>query len=183
MKIESIDDIAWDDSKSNNWSRPASLNTYLNNTYYNSLNETSKKQIIAYIYSIGGVIWDNNNLKSQINDENNTIWAGKVALPTVSEYLRANSNKKQCETMNINYDNNSTCKKTNWMFNNDFWWTISMRSSTTDVAYYVSNAGRFDYSGNLVSDSSIGVRPTITLSSNIKITGGDGSQSNPYTIE
>ena len=182
IRAASIENRAWDTSNSNNWTRPATLNTYLNDTYYNSLNENSKKQIIANIYSIGGVTWNNNDINKQISDENNIIWGGRIALITVSEYLRANSNKQQCENMNLNYDNNSTCNTTNWMFNNDFWWTLSMRSSTDNIAFYVSNSGRFDYSGNTAKNTSIAVRPVVTLSSNVKITSGNGSQSNPYTL-
>ena len=37
MRDASIGNRAWDSSSSNNWNRPATLNTYLNGTYYNNL--------------------------------------------------------------------------------------------------------------------------------------------------
>ena len=42
MRSVSIGKIAWDTSNSNNWNRPASLNTYLNSTYYNSLTSVAQ---------------------------------------------------------------------------------------------------------------------------------------------
>ena len=77
MRINSIGDQYWDEHGSNNWARPASLNTYLNGTYYNGLNSTAQSQIVAKDWSIGAVTYDNNNLATQINNENATKWNGK----------------------------------------------------------------------------------------------------------
>ena len=43
IRNNNIVEKIWDSSDSNNWARPADLNTYLNNDYYNSLNEDAKK--------------------------------------------------------------------------------------------------------------------------------------------
>ena len=80
MKTASIGNQYWDTNGSNNWARPANLNTYLNSTYYNGLNSTAQSQIVAKDWSIGAVTWDNNNLATQITNENATKWNGKVAL-------------------------------------------------------------------------------------------------------
>ena len=126
-------------------------------------------------------------MQDQISDEKVRTSKVKVALPTVSEYLRANSNKEQCGTFSLNNDNYSTCKKSDWMFNSDTWWTLSPYSSSSITVFYV------DYKNGIANPSNIfsghatynaaTVRPTVTLSSEIKITGGDGSQSNPYIIQ
>ena len=45
MKIvrnETLPNQTWDSSNSNNWARPATLNTYLNGTYYNSLTSVAR---------------------------------------------------------------------------------------------------------------------------------------------
>ena len=117
MRYASIENIVWDSSNSNNWARPASLNTYLNSTYYNSLNATAQSQTTAKDWSIGVVTYDNNDLADQINDENGTKWNGKVALVTTSEYIRSNSDKSNCGSINLN-NNNNKCKKTTWMDKN-----------------------------------------------------------------
>ena len=180
--INTSNTLAWDSSRSNNWNRPASLNTYLNGTYYNSLTTTAQSQIVEATYYVGAVTYDNNDIQDQISDEKVTTSKVKVALPTLSEYIRANSNKEQCGTFSLNNDNYSTtCKNSDWMFNSTLsWWTLSPNSDTSDALFYV------DYDGS-VYDGSAGnpnyaVRPAITLSSKVQITGGDGSQSNPYTL-
>lgn len=94
MRTSNIGNQYWDDEYygSNNWNKPATLNTYLNNTYYNVLNSTAQSQITAKDWSIGAITANNNDLADQINDESNTTWNGKIALLTVSEYIRTNSN-------------------------------------------------------------------------------------------
>ena len=89
--INTSDNLAWDSSRSNNWNRPASLNTYLNGTYYNSLTTTAQSQIVEATYYVGAVTYDNNDIQDQISDEKVTTSKVKVALPTLSEYIRANS--------------------------------------------------------------------------------------------
>ena len=176
MREASIGEMAWDSSNSDNWIRPASLNTYLNGSYLTgTLNSTSQGQITLGNFGIGEVTWDNNDLANQINDENGSIWNGKIALPTVSEYVRANSNVDGCGSFYLTHHNGSDCKATNWMSNNEKWWTLTGGT----LIYYVNNNGHFNYGS---SSGSTGVRPAVYLSSEVKITGGDGSQNNPYTL-
>ena len=179
--INTSDNLAWDTSGSNNWNRPASLNTYLNEDYYNSLTSTAQSQIVTSTYYAGAVTNDNNDLAGQINDENSKKWNGKVALPTLSEYIRSNSNKSSCGSLSLNNDNYSSCKNTTWMFDSSsYWWTLSPPSSSS---YGVFNVYYHGYVDNISAiDSNYAVRPAITLSSDVQIIGGDGSQSNPYTL-
>ena len=186
MRDDDIGNQAWDSSNSNNWNRPATLNTYLNSTYYNSLTSTAQSQIVETTYYAGAVTSGNNDMQDQISDEKVRTSKVKVALPTLSEYLRACSNIS-CKTFNTYNSNYSTCKKSDWMFNSDTWWTLSPYSSSSITVFFV------DYKNGIANPSNIfsghatynaaTVRPTVTLSSEIKITGGDGSQSNPYIIQ
>ena len=186
MRSVSIGKIAWDTSNSNNWNRPASLNTYLNSTYYNSLTSTAQSQIVTATYYAGAVTNDNNDMQDQINDEKSIISNVKVALPTVSEYIRNNSNKSNCGTFSLNNDNaRSTCPNSNWMFNrSDIWLTLSPDSSISFAVFRAGDIGGCGvYSnGGSVNSAQYGVRPVVTLSSDIQITGGDGSSSNPYQL-
>ena len=185
MKTEDIGNMVWDTSGSNNWARPSSLNTYLNNTYYNGLNSTAKNQIVVKGWSIGAVTWNNNNLTTQITNENGTKWNGKVALATVSEYIRSNSNKSRCGSISLNnndYNSNyKSCKNTTWMYNVEYWWTLSPNAGGSNRSFYVY-AGSYISYGNGVNIDSHAVRPAVYLSSEVKITGGNGSQNNPYTL-
>ena len=179
-RINSIRNMAWDSSGNNNWARPASLNTYLNETYYNGLNSTAQSQIVAKDWSIGAVTYTDSNMTNTIKNENATKWNGKVALVTASEYVRSNSNKSSCGTVQQLYNaTGGQCKGTTWMFySSDTWWTLSPRSVNSHSVFYV-------YSGHFSSNGAISnyaLRPVVYLSSEVKITGGNGSQNNPYTI-
>ena len=183
MKNESIGTQAWDSSNSNNWARPASLNTYLNETYYNGLNSTAQSQIVAKDFSIGAVTEDNNDLAAQVNDENSAKWNGKVALATVSEYIRSNSNKSKCGSFSLNNDNYSSCVNTGWMDTTtvSYWWTLSPYAGHSSVSFFVDSDGLV-YGNYVDYGYNYAVRPAVYLSSEVKITGS-GTQSAPYTIE
>ena len=180
MRINSIGDRVWDKSGSNNWARPAELNTYLNGTYYNGLNATAQSQIVAKDWSIGGVTFDDNNMTNTINNENSKKWNGKVALVTVSEYLRSNSNKNSCGSISLNNDNKNSCVSTGWMDTTSvsYWWTLSPEAEISYYSFYV-------HSGGGVSTFNINVynavRPALYLSSEIKLSGS-GTMKDPYTI-
>ena len=179
--INTSNNIAWDSSNSNNWARPASLNTYLNETYYNSLNSTAQSQIVAKDFSIGAVRFENNDLADQINDENGTKWNGKVALATVSEYIRSNSNKSSCGSFSLNNENSTiSCFSTGWMDINNYWWTLSPNAGDSNNAFFVYPSSYVYY--NAISEN-YAIRPALYLSSEVKITGGDGSENSPFEFE
>ena len=183
MKTASVAHDYWDSSKSNNWARPTSLNTYLNVTYYNNkLNATAKKQIVAKDWGIGAVSYNDNNMANTINNENGTKWNGKVALVTVSEYVRSNSNKRSCGTVQQLWNvTGEQCKETTWMYYSDnYWWTLSPCSAYSNYVFAVSHSNGSITSGGAGATNAI--RPSVYLSPNIKITGGTGTSSDPYQI-
>ena len=127
----------------------------------------------------------NNDMQDQISDEKAVTSKVKVALPTLSEYLRANSNKEQCGTFSLNNDNDSICLNSDWMYNSSYnWWTLSPDSDTSGLVLFMLS---FGYVGSNEVDSTMNgyssVRPVITLSSEVQIIGGTGTQDDPYTIE
>ena len=173
----------WDRGAINNWARPASLNTYLNETYLTStLNATAQSQIVAKDWSIGPVTVDNNDLADQINDENISKWNGKVALITVSEYIRSNSNKSSCGSLSLNNANYSSCKNTSWMPNIYYsdYVTLSFNGDNSSDVFNIFPSGVVTNRG--VAGSSI-VIPAVYLSSKVQIVSGNGSLSDPYIIE
>ena len=179
MRKESIRKMVWD-GFSSNWARPSIINTYLNETYYNELDTTAQSQIVAKDFSIGAVVDGNDNLADQINYENGTKWSGKVALPTLSEYIRSNSNKSSCGTFRL-YDDNysSSCRNTTWMYTSNTFLTLTPESGVSYRLYAIVYLG-YIQATDTGTDSNI--YPVVYLNSDITLIG-DGSQSNPYTIE
>ena len=177
MRNEIIGDRAWESLDSNDWAKPVELNTYLNEEYLPTLSDFDK--VVSHNWNIGGIIQGNSDLVNQINDEKSKIWNGKVALPTVSEYLRANSNMTQCGTVQLNNANLEICTVTNWMFINSSYWTLSPLVDTgRNVLYVKSNGSIFTSYSTYAHD---GVIPVLYLSSNITLTG-EGTETNPYII-
>ena len=142
-------------------------------------NGTAKSQIVAGDFSIGEVDYNNYNMINQINDENKTKYLGNIATPTVSEYIRTNSNKSNCGTFVMINNNHNSCNNTGWLDTSYKWWTITPASSSTLAAYEISNTGEI---GGYNKQTSSGIRPVVYLSSNITL-NGSGTQSDPYTIE
>ena len=181
MRTVNIDRQYWDSSNSNNWARPATLNTYLNETYYNGLNSTAKGQIVAKDWSIGGVTDDNYNLATQITSENATKWNGKIALVTVSEYIRSNSNKNSCGSFSLINDNYNSCVSTGWMDNNEYWWTLSPSVGHPSYSFRVVSFGAIYDDTNVSNYYGGDIHPALYLSPDVTLTGS-GTQSDPYVL-
>ena len=188
MRNESIGNRAWDatggEYGSNNWARPADLNTYLNEEYLGALSDSDK--VVSHAWNIGAVTLDNNDLADQINDEKGTTWNGKVGLITASEYLRANTNTEQCGTYSLNNDNYSTCLTTDWMYSSvpsgGYMWTISPHASISYAVFCVTSNNQPGTLGlSSARDSNNGVVPAVYLTSDITLQG-TGSIDDPYII-
>lgn len=181
IRSTSIGNRAWDSTNSNNWTRPADLNTYLNEEYLETLLDSNK--VVSHTWNIGAVALYNNDLTDQINDEKGTTWNGKIGLITASEYLRANKNTEQCGTFSLNSDNYSICKTTNWMYSivpsGSSLYLISPAANTSNRTTYLSYSG--DITSNLTGYKR-DIFPAIYLSSDISLQG-EGTLENPFRIE
>ena len=163
-----------------NWTAPASLNTYLNVTYYNSLTLEAKNQIESKDWSV--------LITSNWGQSNSTvIWPGKIALPTLMDLFYSTASLNYCSS--IDYFRSYNCYSNSWMVNNFNWWFLDVpfgRVNYPDNSYvYLYNntlSGVTNIARGSVTES-YGVRPTFYLSSNVKITGGTGTKSDPYVIE
>ena len=203
IKDQSIGNKYWNTSDSNNWARPATLNTELNTTYLNSLDSTSKSMIGQAKYYLGGKTPTSNNgyadtplqfysyerkIQNTTSNEfyngtNPNSWVGKLGLMYLSDYGYASSN---CENKKI-YDSNSSsndiraCNGTNWLYNikaNE--WLLPQYASHGSIAFGVSSVG---YANSYyVNYYQIAVRPVLYLISSAQITGGNGTSSSPYTL-
>ena len=188
IRNKSIGDMAWDISNSNNWSRPATLNTYLNNEYYNRLAEEARTQITSGTFKIGSVPYSDTNLGNTVNNENSITWNGNIALATASEYVRT-SNNSACTSVSA-YWNISACysngRTHNWLTeimnlsSNKYSWLLSPNSGSSSNVFIVNSDDTLHY--NLASFNAPGVAPVLYLKSDISLSG-EGTSSNPYTIK
>ena len=191
IRDESIGDYYWDENGANNWTT-STLNTYLNGTYYNSLSTTAKNMIGTTKYYLGGyksseitsdVMWQYER-KSSGNDYyygTNPIMQNevnkKIALMYASDYGYAAS--KECSKGLLYYYEDSNCITTNnWLDKSQNEWLISQDSNGDNIVFYVLDSL---VTGEIVGGK-YGVRAVLSLSSNVKISGGSGTSEQPYTL-
>ncbi len=182
MRNTSLGKIAWDD-KYIIWTLPASLNLYLNDTYYNGMNSSAKSKIVSGNFGMGPVKSNNDDLGEQVNSENMTRWHGNVALISLSDYIRSNSDMERCGTYSKINSNYGVCQSTTWMsFSLDFW-TMNFFSeiSPEDVLFIRSN-GRIDGYDYGPQMSFVSVFPVVYLSSDITLVG-NGTVQSPFIIK
>ena len=148
-------------------SKESAMSTYLNGTYYNSLNATARSMIVNGEYKAAPVSSDSaSDISEQIGYASEAIWKGKVGLLDVTEYMRATTG--------------SSVSSNNWLRISDNYWTMSPYSSSSSRSvWFVRSAGSLF---NTYANNKSGVRPVVTLSSNIQIKGGVGSSSDPYIL-
>ena len=204
IRSESIGDIAWDSGNVNDWSS-ASLQESLNGSYLSGTNLGSGKGITSatnemieeVTWKLGGTAStsESNGLASHfygyergetVYSNHETTWEGKIGLMYPSDYGYATkggstTDRSTClATALYNWDY-SDCYNNDWLYDSSaIQWTLTPNSSYSSLVCLVNN-----YYGILGDNNAYyghGVRPSIYLKSNIAISGGDGSESNPYTL-
>ena len=183
LKNELLPEQAWDSSNSNNWIRPATLNTYLNGEYLSSLDSSIKDNIVSHTWGIGAPSTEDNQegeINKVIEDEKEIIWNGSVGLISLSDYALANSNVANCESMMDLSMNSEMCRTTNWMYiSGSYWWTISPDDDYSISVSYVYDDGTLHISNADRSDRA--PRPAAYLKSDITLSGS-GTSLDPYKI-
>ena len=194
IKDTSIGNKKWNETSSNNWTT-STLNTYLNNDYYNTLSTNAKNMIGTTKYYLGG--YNNSSMTSDImwqyerkNESNKTgYYYGtnpimqndankKIAIMYASDYGYAAS--KTCSNNLYDYSSSTNCKTTNnWLDKGASTWLLSQYSGNSSRVFLASLSG---YVGNNDVIYEYAIRPTLTLSSNVKISGGNGTTSSPYQL-
>ena len=118
-----------------------------------------------------------------------TEWIGKIGLMYPSDYGYATSGESTNDrtsclaTALYNWNNSSysDCKNNDWLYDSlNHQWTLTTHSSYSGSVFGVIRFGHVDHSYAYSSD--FGVSPAIYLSSNVKITSGTGSSSDPFKL-
>ena len=182
----------------NNWVT-GTLNTYLNNDYYNTLTTDAKNMIGTTKYYLGGYGWTDDTFTSDImwqyerkkaNDASETYYYGtnpimqndvskKIALMYASDYGYAAS--KECSKGLVYYNEDSNCITTNnWLDKSQDEWLLPQRSAISSNAFYVDSSGFVNLNSDV--NNEYAVRPVLYLSSNVKISGGEGTSQKPYML-
>ena len=202
IRNESIGEFQWDDETNNertsyfpnDWAF-ASLNTYLNNDYYNTLTDEMKNMIGTTKYYLGGYGWTTD-----------------VTSDAMWQYERKKANGADCTLNSNGYEIGTQCyfnendtiaqndanKKIALLYASDFlyaqagWiedvyeeWLLTQVAAIEDgMGYVYAYAQNGLFALNLTDHSGItlNTHPVLTLSSNVKISGGSGTSDDPYQL-
>ena len=117
---------------------------------------------------------------TKASSASSTTAAGYIGLMSASDYGYASSGcYGGSQTLGDYHE--SACTSTNWLFlnnNRDMW---TMTTNSLRLGYGVSVRYRGGQSIDLVY-STFPVRPSLYLKSNVYMTGGTGTSTDPYTI-
>ena len=156
----------------------------IGNTLWN-LGSTS-----SYTTSSNGLAshWYTYERGTEVYNGRPTEWIGKIGLIYPSDYGYATSggvaaNRETClnkELDNWSIDSLSDCSNNNWIHNKSYHqWTLSPWPSNDTSVFYVSYIGGLRYSS---ANYLRVLYPALYLSSTVKISGGEGTSDNPYTL-
>ena len=169
--------------------------------YYNKIIKLHYQQMISTCnWNIGGNVWTgsfpyNLNTKDQYNAERNTkvyngfstTWTGKIGLIYVSDYGYASTDNECRNDIRTGVKANASsmiytdtkCKNNNWLHKQSTYWTLSSSYSSNKSVFYIFSLGTAHRAYTYISAD---VFPSLYLSSNVSISSGDGSSSNPYLL-
>ena len=189
VRSESIGNYPWNENGTNNWPE-ATLNIYLNGEYFNNLIREYKDMIEPTLWNLGGwstsEIYADNFYQYERGDltykDNAKFWIEKVGLIYPSDYMYAGDLSK-CSLNGYNWnDDQNNCRNTSWIIDKvKTQWTL-FPSSNDIKSYLVRSSGSIDWFGNGVTPPG-STHPVLFLKSTVKITNGDGSKTNPYTLK
>ena len=164
-------------------SQEADLNEYLNGTYYNGLNETARGMIKEDAVYKAGVLklQSNQTISTDMQQVSAAKWKGKIGLIDATEYVRASINSS-CVSINTGtWTGGNNCMANNWLYISSPYWTMTPYSSGgSSKVLFIASSGNIDE--NEADMYATFVRPVVTLSPEVKITGGDGSSTNSYQL-
>ena len=164
----------------------------------NGLTEEAKRMISDAVWNLGGSSTYNDVTASMFYERERgttvysgrpTKWTGKIGLMYPSDYGYATSggsttNRENClNTVLYNWDSSSVsdCKNNDWLYNSsNYQWTLTSGSSDSNAVFRVYSRGTVD--GRDANNTYTAVSPALYLNSNVKISGGEGTESSPYQL-
>ena len=182
IKNTSYGSIAFDDTKSNNWTT-ATLNTTLNATFLTSNLSGYEDKIETVIWKIGG--YNNNAVTAKTFFDSEVTHAartyqGKIGLMYISDYGFATTpdywttNLKSYDTNAKNYDWIYTAKSTKWSIT-----PLSNGTVTGASEWYINGDGALGYTN---ANDPATVYPCFYLSTSVSYILGTGTSTDPYRV-
>ena len=178
IKSTSVGNKKWNSTDDNTWST-SSLNSYLNNEFINTFDETTKGKIADTTWKVGGFNSNGQPAETVYQNEINSSPSEteKIGLMYASDYGFAAAKSAWASTL-YGY-NGEAIKSANWMYLGSSEWTISRFADHSNYVFYVYVSGSL-YNGEATRAN--GVRPVFSLSSSVNYASGSGSATDPILV-
>ena len=152
--------------------------------YSNSSEKFTASSLYYYERNGKNAVVNPGGTRSNDGLEREDAWTGKIGLAYPSDMLYAagtneNITKEQCQSSGQWRFDNNECRRTTWM-DGITGWFISSRPVDGENIYVFSWISALD--GNTVAWTS-NVTPVLYLKKNVVVTGGTGSNEDPYVIK
>ena len=180
IKSTSVGDKGWKGTEDNTWSS-SSLNTYLNDEFLNTFDETIKGKIDTTTWKVGGFSSSERPAKAVYLNEikSSPSENKKIGLMYASDYGFAAA--QSAWTTNLYDYEGEAIKSANWMYIGASEWTISRFTVNSIGAFEVGTSGYVAGLGSIVTDAH-GVRPVFSLTSSVNYASGSGTTTDPIII-
>ena len=195
IRSESLGNMAWDRNSFNDWSK-SSLQTYLNNDYYGTIDPEDQTKIDStYVWKLGGSSsWDNVTTQmfyerergTDVYEGRPTEWTGSIGLIYPSDYGFATSggsttNRSSCLAKELyNWNSVEDCYTNSWLYDSsNIQWTLAPDASFSIGVFLVVGDGSVSIYNASFSSA---VRPAVYLLSNVEIVSGNGTSSSPFIL-
>ena len=190
IKSTSVGRKAWDSNNKNTWST-SSINTYLNNEFINTFDETTKGKIAETTWKVGGNMFEyiarqpakiayQKEIVSTVTTnttDNAKEYSAKVGLMYASDYGFAAA--PSAWTTKLSSYNGAAIKNANWMYLGKYEWTISRDAKDSNYAFSASDSG---YLRADTANDALAVRPVFNLSSSVNYVSGSGTATDPILV-
>ena len=158
------------------------------------LTEDAKSLISNAVWNLGGSNTYNDVTASMFYERErgtgvysgrSTTWTGQIGLIYPSDYGYATSggsgiDRAEClASVLYNWDNLSDCYNNDWLYIGASQWTITQNFAYISSVFDAHKSGRVSNYNAYNTDH---VLPVTYIISSVKVTGGDGSSSNPFAL-
>ena len=110
--------------------------------------------------------------------DNPTTYTDEIGLMYPSDYGYAASPENW--TTNLYDYDNTTNTNNNWLYLGNYEWTITLSSSDSRRVFYVYVSGNLGFA--VLFGGGYSARPSLYLKSNVGISDGTGTSSDPYRL-
>ena len=190
-------EIMWNESDINDWSQ-APLQKELNESYLSTIKSPYNSMISNAVWNLGGTktyedvtasMFYESERGTEVYEGRPTEWIGKIGLMYPSDYGFATGgetieNRTMClEEFLYNWQgsSNSICFTNNWIYDENLnQWTMTPRTTYPDNVFAIRTEG---YVTNRRTSYDLSASPVLYLDSSVIINGGEGTNSNPYTLK